>query len=181
MRTSPVQTCRFMSGIPKTEWTVIQYFPREIWLFSLITGFKKGSLWQEKQLEFYGTALKYRNYYEMKQLLDVFYGKEWVPYCKKSLTVHSLSFNILGNILTGLQSVNNLRGWIYPQIFNACATTTFCTDTSLWSAFQPLERHKTHIMQKSSRMQKISFCRAGYASFRDVETPFWYLYWYLYL
>ncbi|TGY95678.1 hypothetical protein E5329_14030 [Petralouisia muris] len=65
---------------------------------------KLRSLWQDKKLKLHGTALKYRNHYEMKRLLDICYGKELVPHCKKLLMEHSLSSNILGTISIGLQS-----------------------------------------------------------------------------
>lgn len=40
-------------------------------------------LWEDGQLEFHGTAKPYQNHYAFKELLNICYGKEWVPYCKK--------------------------------------------------------------------------------------------------
>lgn len=39
-------------------------------------------LWNTNQLEFHGTAEKYRNYYAFKELIDSCYDAEWIPYCK---------------------------------------------------------------------------------------------------
>ena len=41
------------------------------------------SLWESNKLDFHGTAEPYRNRYAFKELLDVCYAKEWIPYCKK--------------------------------------------------------------------------------------------------
>lgn len=41
-------------------------------------------LWADQKLEFHGTAQKYQNHYAFKELLDICYGKEWSPYCKKT-------------------------------------------------------------------------------------------------
>ena len=40
-------------------------------------------LWEDKRLEFYGSAEPFRNHYSFKELLNTCYGKEWAPYCKK--------------------------------------------------------------------------------------------------
>lgn len=40
-------------------------------------------LWSEGKLEFHGTAEPYKNHYAFKELLNVCYHKEWIPYCKK--------------------------------------------------------------------------------------------------
>ena len=40
-------------------------------------------LWSSGSLEFNGTAEKFRNHYEFRELLNTCYAKEWVPYCKK--------------------------------------------------------------------------------------------------
>lgn len=40
-------------------------------------------LWSEEKLEFHGTAGPYKNHYAFKELLNVCYHKEWIPYCKK--------------------------------------------------------------------------------------------------
>ena len=42
------------------------------------------NLWNTNQLEFHGTAEKYRNYYAFKELIDSCYDAEWIPYCKKT-------------------------------------------------------------------------------------------------
>ena len=49
-------------------------------------------LWNTGQLEFHGTAEKYRNYYVFKDLLDSCYDTEWIPYCKKT-------FNGAGSVI----------------------------------------------------------------------------------
>ena len=36
------------------------------------------------ELKFAGNASKYRNRYEQQNLLDICYGKDWAPYCKKT-------------------------------------------------------------------------------------------------
>lgn len=41
-------------------------------------------LWTDQKLEFHGTSQKYQNHYAFKELLDICYGKEWSPYCKKT-------------------------------------------------------------------------------------------------
>lgn len=40
-------------------------------------------LWLDGKLEFHGTAKSLRNHYAFKELLDLCYSKEWIPYCKK--------------------------------------------------------------------------------------------------
>lgn len=40
-------------------------------------------LWEDRKLEFYGSASPYKNSYTFKELLNTCYTKEWVPYCKK--------------------------------------------------------------------------------------------------
>ena len=42
------------------------------------------SLWEQNRLKFFGSAEKYRNHYSFKELLDLCYKKDWVPYCKKT-------------------------------------------------------------------------------------------------
>ena len=49
-------------------------------------------LWEEDQLVFHGTAEKFRNHYEFKELLDSCYGTDWVPHCKKT-------FNGAGSVI----------------------------------------------------------------------------------
>lgn len=66
------------------------------------------SLWQGKKLEFHGTALRYRNHYEMKQLLDICYGKEWVPHCKKTFNGAQSVIQYLGKY-THRIAISNYR------------------------------------------------------------------------
>lgn len=40
-------------------------------------------LWEEQKLEFHGSAQRYQNRYQFKELLDICYKKDWVCYCKK--------------------------------------------------------------------------------------------------
>lgn len=40
-------------------------------------------LWEDKRLEFYGSAAPFHNHYSFKELLNTCYSKEWTPYCKK--------------------------------------------------------------------------------------------------
>ena len=40
-------------------------------------------LWESGNLEFHGSAERYKNHYAFKELLDSCYSKEWIPYCKK--------------------------------------------------------------------------------------------------
>ena len=40
-------------------------------------------LWENDRLEFHGSAAPYKNYYTFKELLNICYAKEWIPYCKK--------------------------------------------------------------------------------------------------
>ena len=61
-------------------------------------------LWNTGQLEFHGTAEKYRNYYVFKDLLDSCYDTEWIPYCKKTFNGAGSVIDYLGSIPTGLPS-----------------------------------------------------------------------------
>lgn len=40
-------------------------------------------LWEDGRLEFHGTAEPCQNHYVFRELLNICYDKEWVPYCKK--------------------------------------------------------------------------------------------------
>ena len=53
-------------------------------------------LWNTGQLEFHGTAEKYRNYYVFKDLLDSCYDTEWIPYCKKTFNGAQSVIDYLG-------------------------------------------------------------------------------------
>lgn len=53
-------------------------------------------LWKAGLLEFHGTAKKYRNYYEFKELLNTCYSAEWIPYCKKTFNGAQSVINYLG-------------------------------------------------------------------------------------
>lgn len=53
-------------------------------------------LWKAGLLEFHGTAKKYRNHYEFKELLNTCYSAEWIPYCKKTFNGAQSVINYLG-------------------------------------------------------------------------------------
>ena len=54
------------------------------------------NLWNANQLEFHGTAEKYRNHYTFKELLDSCYDAEWIPYCKKTFNGAQSVIDYLG-------------------------------------------------------------------------------------
>ena len=54
------------------------------------------NLWNTNQLEFHGTAEKYRNHYTFKELLDSCYDAEWIPYCKKTFNGAQSVIDYLG-------------------------------------------------------------------------------------
>ena len=54
------------------------------------------NLWNTDQLEFHGTAEKYRNHYAFKKLIDSCYDIEWVPYCKKTFNGAQSVIDYLG-------------------------------------------------------------------------------------
>jgi len=54
------------------------------------------NLWNTNQLEFHGTAEKYRNHYRFKELLDSCYDAEWIPYCKKTFNGAQSVIDYLG-------------------------------------------------------------------------------------
>ena len=57
---------------------------------------KLKELWEQNELCFYGTSLKYRNHYAFKELLDMCYSKEWIPHCKKTFNGAGSVINYLG-------------------------------------------------------------------------------------
>lgn len=54
------------------------------------------NLWEEKKLEYHGGARKYRNSYEMKELIDQCYNKEWITYCKETFNGAQSVIDYLG-------------------------------------------------------------------------------------
>ena len=54
------------------------------------------SLWKDNQLVFRGSAEQYHNHYKFKELLDACYGREWVPYCKKTFNGAQSVIDYLG-------------------------------------------------------------------------------------
>jgi hypothetical protein len=50
------------------------------------------ALWDNKRLEFHGSASRYRNYYAFKELINSCYDKEWIPYSKET-------FNGAGSVI----------------------------------------------------------------------------------
>ena len=59
------------------------------------------NLWNTDQLEFHGTAEKYRNHYAFKKLIDSCYDIEWVPYCKKTFNGAQSVIDYLGKYTIG--------------------------------------------------------------------------------
>ena len=53
-------------------------------------------LWKTGKLEFHGSALKYRNHYEFKELIDRCYSVQWVPHCKKTFNGAQSVISYLG-------------------------------------------------------------------------------------
>jgi len=53
-------------------------------------------LWKEEKLQFHGTAEKYRNHYNFKELVDICYTKDWAPYCKKTFNGAQSVIDYLG-------------------------------------------------------------------------------------
>ena len=54
------------------------------------------SLYEAKKLQFHGSSEKYRNRYTFKELLNLCYGKDWVPHCKKTFNGAQSVINYLG-------------------------------------------------------------------------------------
>lgn len=50
------------------------------------------ALWENKKLEFHGSASRYRNHYAFKELINSCYDKEWIPYSKET-------FNSAGSVI----------------------------------------------------------------------------------
>lgn len=50
------------------------------------------ALWENKKLEFHGSASRYRNHYAFKELINCCYDKEWIPYSKET-------FNGAGSVI----------------------------------------------------------------------------------
>ena len=120
-------------------------------------------LWKNDRLEFHGSAAPYKNYYTFKELLNTCYAKEWIPYCKKPFDGAESVIRYLGKYthriaisnyrIKGmtestvtfsakdykkprtLERDHHIRRGIYPSIFNACSSKTFCTYQALWSSF----------------------------------------------
>lgn len=65
-------------------------------------------LWKENKLEFYGSAEKYKNHYQFKELLDTCYRTEWVPHCKKTFNGAKSVIDYLGKY-THRIAVSNYR------------------------------------------------------------------------
>ena len=86
---------------PKNEWkdNGTEFF-LPIWAISRVFRGKYmdelKNLWNTDQLEFHGTAEKYRNHYAFKKLIDSCYDIEWVPYCKKTFNGAQSVIDYLG-------------------------------------------------------------------------------------
>ena len=46
------------------------------------------NLWNTNQLEFHGTAEKYRNHYAFKELIDFCYDAEWIRFLYKGIIIN---------------------------------------------------------------------------------------------
>jgi len=66
------------------------------------------SLWKQEKLEFHGTAEKYRNHHNFKELLNLCYEKEWFPYCKKTFNGAQSVIKYLGKY-THRIAISNYR------------------------------------------------------------------------
>lgn len=53
-------------------------------------------LWKSEKLKFHGSAEKYRNHYEFKELIDRCYSTEWIPHCKKTFNGAQSVISYLG-------------------------------------------------------------------------------------
>ena len=71
-----------------------------------LAGLKR--LWMDKKLEYHGNAEPYRNYYAFRELLDICYKKEWIPYCKKSFNGAESVIRYLGKY-THRIAISNCR------------------------------------------------------------------------
>ncbi len=86
---------------PKNEWkdNGTEFF-LPIWAISKVFLGKYmdelKNLWNTDQLEFHGTAEKYRNYYVFKELMDSCYDTEWIPYCKRTFNGAQSVIDYLG-------------------------------------------------------------------------------------
>lgn len=65
-------------------------------------------LWKQEKLVFHGSAEKYRNHYSFKELLDICYSKEWIPYCKKTFNGAESVIKYLGKY-THRIAISNYR------------------------------------------------------------------------
>ena len=63
------------------------------------------NLWNTNQLEFHGTAEKYRNHYAFKELIDFCYDAEWIPYCKKTFNGAQSVIDYLGKYTHNLKNL----------------------------------------------------------------------------
>ncbi len=107
---------------PKNEWkdNGTEFF-LPIWAISKVFRGKYmdelKNLWNTDQLEFHGTAEKYRNHYEFKELIDSCYDTEWVPYCKKTFNGAQSVIDYLGNIPMGsLSAITASSIWMMKML-----------------------------------------------------------------
>lgn len=123
------------------------------------------NLWNTNQLEFHGTAEKYRNHYTFKELLDSCYDAEWIPYCKKTFNGAQSVIDYLGKythriaisnhriirmddetVTFFVKDYRNKGEWkeltisgieFIRRFFDACAAKTFCQNSSLRTSLFP--------------------------------------------
>lgn len=65
-------------------------------------------LWKKSKLEFHGSATKYKNSYEFKELLNTCYSKKWVSYCKETFNGAQSVISYLGKY-THRIAISNYR------------------------------------------------------------------------
>ena len=79
------------------------------------------NLWNTDQLEFHGTAEKYRNHYAFKKLIDSCYDIEWVPYCKKTFNDAQSVIDYLGQwkelTISGVEFIRRFLMHVPPRRF----------------------------------------------------------------
>lgn len=125
-------------------------------------------LWSDKRLAFHGTAKPYKNHDTFKELLDMCYAKEWIPYCKKpfrgaesvikylgkythriaisnyhikSMTDTEVTFTVKNYKNKGQWTELTLSGEEFiRRISNACSSQTFCPYAPLWSFGFPQQK-----------------------------------------
>lgn len=150
------------------------------------------NLWNTDQLEFHGTAEKYRNHYEFKELIDSCYDTEWVPYCKKTFNGAQSVIDYLGKYTHRIAISNHriihmddenvtfsvkdyrkegqwkeltISGIEFIRRFLMHVPPDVLSGSGIMDFYVPAANTKTHFMPESSRMQKYL------SKLRDKEMP----------